>query len=42
MMELTLICSLGHRHLTAHLPCGGLASTVPTEKWRPTNFPIQG
>ena len=42
MMESVSICSLGHKLLTAHLPCGALASTVCTEKWQPTNFPIRG
>ena len=42
MMELASICSLGHRLLTAHLPCGALASTVCTEKWQPANFPDPG
>ena len=42
MMELVSICSLGHRHLTAHLPSGALASTLRTEKWQPTNFLIRG
>jgi len=54
MMEIVPICSLGHRHLTAHLPCGALASTVRIEsnvrtestvrtgKWQLTNYPIRG
>ena len=32
MMEFASICSLDHRHLTAHLPYGALAFTVYTEK----------
>ena len=42
MMELASIRSLGHRLVTAHLPCGALASTVCTDKLQPTNFPIRG
>ncbi len=42
MMEFASICSLGHRRLTAHLPYGALAYTVPTEKWQPTDLPIRG